>query len=132
MRSPSKTILLLLLIMASCQAPIPPKAVAIPDSHTTPTPTPPTSTTVPNAVRAALVNAEPQEYALAASPKSSAADIKRMRQLHANVADALAAIKHAGRHHVTPVMLARAKSAVSNLQHYVRRFQSKAVSRNQP
>jgi hypothetical protein len=111
-------ILPLLLALAACSAPVtivPPAPVAEPV---------PAVIEVPRQVRAALVRAEPREHALAASPRSDGDDIALVRLLHHNVLIALAELERDGGRHATPAAIARAKTALKDLQHHLDEFQA--------
>jgi hypothetical protein len=75
------------------------------------------------AVRAALVRAAPREAALVASPQADADSIALVRLLHRNVEHALADLERDGGRHVTPAAVARARTAVRDLQNHLDEFQ---------
>ena len=116
-------ILFLMLALAGCSpAPIEPPITVEPPL---PVPEPvPAVIEVPRQVRAALIRAEPREHALAASPRSDGDEIALVRLLHHNVLLALAELERDGGRHATPAAIARAKTAIKDLQHHLDEFQA--------
>jgi hypothetical protein len=115
----------LLLALVACSHPVPvPDALPEPPIPAVEPPPPPAAVAVPKKIRAALDRAVPREQALAASPASDGADIALVRKLHRNVVTALAELERDGGRHVTPAAIARAQTAVKDLQNHLDEFQA--------
>jgi hypothetical protein len=123
-----RSVLLLLALLAACShvAPAPEVLPEPPIPVVEPSPPPP-AVTVPRKIRAALDRAVPREQALAASPASNGADIALVILLHRNVVSALAELERDGGRHVTPAAIARAQTAVKDLQNHLNEFQASSA-----
>ena len=116
--------LLAIVLLASCTAPpAPPPAPSPPPVAEAPPPPPP-PTTVPAKLRAALARVTPREAALVAAPTADANDIALVRQLDSNVRQALADLERDGGRHVTPAQVAKAKTALKDLENHLNEFQA--------
>jgi hypothetical protein len=122
------TLLLVLMLASSCAAadpelplpepPVPPSAPVVTVEPSA------ANVALPKHIRAALDRAVPQENALAASPASDSEDIRLVRLLHHNVVAALATLERDNGRHVTPAQVARAQTAVKDLQNHLNEFQA--------
>lgn len=122
-----RSVLCVLMLLSACSPVAPASVIPTEDLAVPPVPPlepPPAAVAVPRKIRDALDRAVPREQALAASPASDAADIALVLLLHRNVVAALAALERDGGRHVTPAAIARAQTAVKDLQNNLSEFQA--------
>jgi hypothetical protein len=116
----------LLALLSACAGPeplpLPPKPMPEPVVMAPPPQT--TLTAAPKRLRAALARAAPREAALVAAPDADAESIALVRKLDQNVRNALADLERDGGRHVTPTAVARARTAVGDLENHLNEFQA--------